>query len=138
MDDFEKLKPTLHMLKLLSDDPFVVMKVQVERIIREKIAGAMLTDFRVTSEPHWITAVRTPDPTEKKAVVRRCGLAFEYELVFKEITDDAHMLKGVFTWVAVYLDEPTKTQGQMWFDVNVTLATHGQEGELKKRMYYVP
>jgi hypothetical protein len=138
MDDFEKLKPTLHMLQFLSDDPFGVMKVQVERIIREKIAGAVLTDFRVTSDPHWITAVRTPEPDSKKAIVRRCGVAFEFELVFKEITDDAHTLKGVFTWVAVYLDEPAKAQGRMWFDVDVKLDKFGQEGELKKRMYYVP
>jgi hypothetical protein len=137
MDDFGKLKTHLPMLKLMSDDPFVTIRAQVERVIREKVAGAVLTDFRATSEPQVISSVRKPEPGVDKVILKRAGIAFEYELTFKEITDDTHQLKGVFTWVVVHLDEPAKTQGRMWFDVNVTLEKYGATGELKTRLFYV-
>ena len=134
MHDFTKLRPTEHMLAWLGAESCEAIAAEVERILQEQVPGTQLTEFRVTSDPHWITGAR-PDPQEpRQAILVRTGTAFEFELRAVDPGGREHRFGGVFTCVAVGLDDPPNGRSRVWFDIGATLETHGDPGELQLRV----
>jgi hypothetical protein len=104
-------------------------------MLREQAADSRLTEFRVLSEPEWLTGARPSDTDSSKAIVVRSAVAFEFGLAV-ESQGQSHQLAGVFTWAAVHLDQPGKHKHRVWIDLNGTLTAFGSEGELKSRVYF--
>ncbi len=136
MRDLEKLVPTEHMLKWLAEEPYDVIVSEVERILDQQVVGSTLTEFRVTSDPQWLTGARPQEDDSNQAILTRTAVAFEFDLAVQEPNGPTHQLQGVFTWVGVHLDDPENAQLRIWFDVGESLETHGADGELQTRMYF--
>lgn len=136
MDDFSKLEPTKHMLMWLSAEPYVAIRREVERILKQQVADSRLETFCVASEPQWITGARPGGGDPNKAILVRTGVAFEFRLNVREPSGRAHELQGTYTWVGTNLDNPDTAKQRLWLDLDTTLGTHGSKGELMLRMYF--
>lgn len=135
MDDFSTLEKTEHMLRWFADEPYAAIRSSVEDILKQQVADSRLTTLRVLSEPQWLTGARPSDDDSTKAILVRSGVAFEFRLSV-ESRGQVHELSGVFTWVAVHLDQPGQHKHRVWMDIDGTMATFGSEGELKNRVYF--
>jgi hypothetical protein len=136
MDDYTKLQSSLHMLKWLAPDPLPAIRAEVEGILRQQVPGSELLEFRVTSDPQWLTGARKPTDGTTQAVLVRTGVAFEFQLIVREPSGPTHNLTGTYSWVGVNLDDVQKTQQRVWLDLGTNLATHGSQGELQVRLYF--
>jgi hypothetical protein len=134
MDDFTPLKKTEHMLRWLTDEPYAAIRSIVEEILKEQVANSSPVEFRVTSEPQWLTGARPHNTDKTKSILVRTGVAFEFTLTV-DSPGHSEELSGVFTWVGVHLDQPGKHKQRRWMDIGGTLATFGSTGELKTRVY---
>ena len=132
-DDFKRLDETRHMFEFLAADPFVAIRSTLETMLRQQRPDSKLSTLRVSSDPDWLTGAR-PIDDGGQAAVTRAGVAFEVELAV-ETADQAHVLRGVFTWVGIHLDDPSSANQQVWLDLDGTLATFGSQGELKTRIH---
>ncbi|MET0534304.1 MAG: hypothetical protein ABW171_08775, partial [Steroidobacter sp.] len=109
---------------------------EIESILHQQVAGSKLLGLKVQGEPEWLTgAVRREEDLEQ-AILVRTGVAFEFLLSVKTPDGTVHELAGVFSWVAVHLNDPANTKHRTWFDVNGDLATFGAHGELNVRLYF--
>lgn len=135
MNDFAALKETEHMLRWLADDPYPAIRSTVEDILQQQVADSRLVKVRVTSAPDWLTGARPSDADSAKVILVRSGVAFEFVLVV-ESAGTSQELSGVFTWVAVHLDQPGEHKHRVWMDVGGRLAEFGSDGELKNRVYF--
>jgi hypothetical protein len=134
-DDFAKLKETEHMLKWFADDPYAAMRSSIEDSLKQQVADSRLTALRVLSEPQWLTGALPSEGDSSKAILVRSGVAFEVALTV-ESKGQSHQLSGVFTWVAVHLDNPGQHKQRVWMDLDGKLEQFGSEGELKTRVYF--
>lgn len=123
------------MLQWFADEPYPAIRSSVEDMLKQQVMDARLTDFRVLSEPHWLTGARPSDADSSKAILVRSAVAFEFGLSVQS-QGQSHQLAGVFTWAAVHLDQPGQRKYRVWIDLDGTLATFGSEGELKNRVYF--
>jgi len=133
--NFDKLKTTEHMLKWLADKPYGFILESVTKMLNQQIAGSIVQSFTVTSEPEWLTGLLAIDGDDENKIVSRAGCAFECAM-YVQAANKLHHLTGVFSCVAVHLDEPAKAQQRTWLDIDKDLAVIGAQGELKERMYF--
>src|SRR5437868_6322203 len=108
MNDFSKLASTEHMLQWLAEDPHASILMAVDNILQQQVSNSKFLNFRVVSDPQWLTGARPATETPDQAVLVRTGVAFEFELVVQDPTGAAYQLNGVYSWVGVNLDDPTK------------------------------
>jgi hypothetical protein len=134
MDDLTPLKKTEHMLRWLADEPFSAIRSSIEGILKEQVADSHLVESRITSEPQWLTGARPHNADRTKSILVRTGVAFEFALTV-ESHAGSEQLQGVFTWVAVNLDQPGRRMQRQWMDIGGTLSAFGSGGELKARVY---
>jgi len=135
MDDFTPLKETEHMLRWFADEPYAAIRSSIEEMLREQVADSWLSELRVTSEPQWLTGARPSERDSDKVILVRSGVAFEFQLTV-ESAGQQHALAGVFTWVAVHLDQSGQHKHRVWLDIDGDLSRFGAEGELKNRVYF--
>lgn len=135
LDDFAKLKETEHMLQWFADEPYAAIRSSVENMLKQQVDDSLLSEFRVLSEPQWLTGARPSADDSSKSILVRSGVAFEFGLSVAS-RGQSHQLSGVFTWAAVHLDQPGRHTRRVWIDLDGTLATFGSEGELKNRVYF--
>ena len=123
------------MLRWFADEPYAAIRASVEDMLKEQVADSCLKSIKVLSDPDWLTGARPSETDETKAILVRCGVAFEFNLTV-ESQGCSHSLSGVFTWVVVKLDQPGHHQQRIWLDLGGGLAQFGAEGELKTRVYF--
>ena len=73
MDDFEKLKPTGHMLRWLADEPYEAIRSTIEDMLRQQVADSRIVELRVLSEPEWLTGARQSGWFRRAALLVRAG-----------------------------------------------------------------
>ncbi|MET8298464.1 hypothetical protein ABZW02_31125 [Streptomyces sp. NPDC005180] len=134
-DDFSKLTDSGHWLGWLAEQPAVAVRASIEEILNTQVAGANLEWIKILDEPRYLTGGR-PDPGDPdQLIVTRAGIALSFAL---SVTSPGHRretLQGVFSWVAVALDQPGGPKRQVWFDLRADL--DWAEAELRERIYRV-
>ena len=135
MKDFSKLDETKHMLMWLADDPYAVVWSETEKSLTRQVPGSRLTSFQVSSSPQWLSGAKPRKDDTSKAILVRTGVAFEFVLSVSHPDGRSFNLQGIFTWVGTHLDDPPNVKQRLWMDLNATLATHGEGGLLKERLY---
>lgn len=136
INDFSKLQPTQHMLNWLADEPYAAIRSEVARILDQQVPGSQLIAFRVTSEPQWLTGARRSDDNPDTVILVRTGVAFAFCLEVREPSGPTHQLQGVYSWVAIHLDDPPSRKDRIWFDLGASLEQYGSDGELRGRLYF--
>lgn len=133
-DDLSKLDSTAHMLTWFTDDPATALRRQFETWLTTQSPGSVLQWLVVVQEPDWLTGGRRQHDDPSKVIVVRSGFAFPFRLRVRAGSGAEHTLTGVFSWVRWGLDTDTPTQ-RVWFDLDGTLETFGNEGALRDRLY---
>lgn len=132
--NFDKLLPTEHMLKWLANKPYGFILETLTNMLNQQVAGSIIQFFEVTSEPDWLTGL-LPAKEKDQGIVTRVGCAFEFRMDV-QVANETYHLTGVYSWVGVHLDEPTKSRQKTWLDIDKTLEHVGGTGELKERVYF--
>lgn len=123
------------MLKWLADKPYGFILESVADMLNKQVEGSVLQSFTVTSEPDWLTGLLPIEGDADNKKLTRAGCAFEIAM-YVQATDKLHHLTGVYSWVAVHIDEPAKIKQRVWLDLDKTLPEIGTQGKLKERIYF--
>ncbi len=134
-DDFAKLTDSEHWLGWLGERPAVAVRDSIAGILEEQVPGAVLEWIKVIDVPRYLTGGRTPPDDERHMIVTRAGMALPFALSVTSPGRGRDILQGVFTWVAVRLDQPGTRKDQVWFDLRADLDR--AETELRERIYLV-
>lgn len=133
--DFSSFKETEHMLEWLHPNAKDSIKQAFSDNLDKQVLGSQLLGLHVTKRPEWLTGA-LPGDDESKAILVRVGLAFSFELSVKTPEGEIHDLKGVYSWVAVNMDDPGNIAQRTWTDFDGELNEFGSNGYLKERIYF--
>ncbi|MFF7776420.1 hypothetical protein ACFZCG_18580 [Streptomyces tanashiensis] len=134
-DDFSKFTRSEHWLDWLGEQPAVAVRDAVAEILDEQVSGAVLEWMKVLDVPRYLTGGRPQPDDESRMVVTRAGLALPFALSVTSPGRRREILQGVFSWVAVRLDQPGNRKDQVWLDLRVDL--DWAETELRNRIHLV-
>ncbi|WP_043668222.1 hypothetical protein [Streptomyces xylophagus] len=134
-DDFAKLTDSKHWLGWLGEQPAVAVRDSIAGILEEQVPGAVLEWIKVIDVPRYLTGGRPQPDDESHLIVTRAGIALPFALSVTSPGRSRDILQGVFTWVAVRLDQPGTRKDQVWFDLRADLDR--AETELRERIYLV-
>ena len=134
-DDFSKFTSSEHWLDWLGEQPAVAVRDSIAEILDEQVSGAVLEWMKVLDVPRYLTGGRPQPDDESRMVVTRAGLALPFALSVTSPGRRREILQGVFSWVAVKLDQPGDRKDQVWLDLRVDL--DWAETELRNRIYLV-
>lgn len=134
-DDFTKLTESKHWLDWLGEQPAVAVRESIARILDEQVSGAVLKWLKVVDTPRYLTGGRPQPDDPSHLIVTRAGIAVAFALSVTAPGRRRDILQGVFSWVAVRLDQPGSRKDQVWFDLGVDL--DWAEAELRNRIYLV-
>lgn len=134
-DDFTKLNSSKHYLGWLPDQPAIAVRDSIARILDEQASGAVLEWIKIDAEPRYLTSGRPQPDNEEYLIITRAGLAVSFVLAVTAPGRKREILQGVFSWVAVRLDQPRDRKDQVWFDLGADL--DWAETELRGRLYTV-
>jgi hypothetical protein len=129
-DDFTPLTSCDHWLGWLGDDPAVAVRGEIESILRQQVATAVLDWVRLLGEPYFLTGGRRIPDDPSKIIVTRAALAVAFELQVRSASR-TDRLQGVFSWVAAGLDGARRDR--VWFDLNAEMAWASEQ--LETRIY---
>ncbi len=132
--DFAMLKPTKHMLRFFGKDPFGRLRTEIESALKDQVPGSRRIEFRVVSEPQWLTGMRQSEYPQYMLLVR-AGVAFAFCLQTDGPVEESREICGVCSWVGIHLDMPNNSQSFFWMEIDGKLAELGSEGKLKLRLY---
>jgi hypothetical protein len=141
-DDYERLESPDHWLGWLpGSSPGLTIRQAMERQLADHVPGSRIEWLKVIDDPAFLTGgVRSPEDSDTdtewvKMTVRRAALAVPFALGV--LTPDAHryVLTGVFSWVAVHLDNPDQRRDRTWFEQGVSRADAAED--LKRHIYEV-
>lgn len=132
--DFAMLKPTKHMLQFFGKDPFGRLRTEIESAVKDQVPGSRLVEFRVVSEPQWLTGMRQSQYSQYMLLVR-AGVAFAFWLRVDGPVEESREICGVCSWVGIHLDTPKNSQSFFWMEIDGALSELGSEGKLKLRLY---
>ncbi|MET9674681.1 hypothetical protein ABZY68_16530 [Streptomyces sp. NPDC006482] len=134
-DDFAKLTEPDHWLGWLGEQPAAAVRDSIAEILDQQVPGAALEWIKVVDAPRYLTGGR-PQPDDKgHLIVTRAGIALPFALSVTSPGRRREILQGVFSWVAVRLDQPGNRKDQVWLDLRVDL--DWAETELRNRIYLV-
>ncbi|MCX5388468.1 hypothetical protein [Streptomyces sp. NBC_00094] len=134
-DDFAKLTEPDHWLGWLGEQPAAAVRDSIAEILDQQVPGAALEWIKVVDAPRYLTGGR-PQPDDKShLIVTRAGIALPFALSVTSPGRRREILQGVFSWVAVRLDQPGNRKDQVWLDLRVDL--DWAETELRNRIYLV-
>lgn len=134
-DDFAKLTDSPHWLDWLAEEPSSAVRDSIARILDEQVTGAVLEWIKVLDDPRYLTGGRRHPGDPSRVTVTRAGIALSFAL---SVTSPGHareILQGVFTWVAVSMDQPGRRKDRVWLDLRVDL--DWAETQLRERIYVV-
>ncbi|TQJ37594.1 hypothetical protein OHU34_01835 [Streptomyces sp. NBC_00080] len=134
-DDFAKLTDSEHWLGWLGGQPGVAVRDSIAGILDEQVPGAVLEWMKVLDVPRYLTGGRPQPDDESNMIVTRAGLALSFALSVTSPGRRREILQGVFSWVAVRLDQPGRRKDQVWLDLRADL--DWAETELRNRIYRV-
>ncbi|WP_020126390.1 hypothetical protein [Streptomyces sp. 303MFCol5.2] len=134
-DDFAKLTDSEHWLGWLGGQPGVAVRDSIAGILDEQVSGAVLEWIKVLDVPRYLTGGRPQPDDESNMIVTRAGLALAFALSVTSPGRRREILQGVFSWVAVGLDQPGRRKDQVWLDLRADL--DWAETELRNRIYRV-
>ncbi|MFJ9774439.1 hypothetical protein ACIRVF_24920 [Kitasatospora sp. NPDC101157] len=134
-DDFTELTGSGHWLGWLAEEPAVAVRDSISGILREQVPDAVLEWLKITDSPRYLTAGRPRQGDPSHLLVTRAGLAVAFALSVTSPGRRREILQGVFSWVAVGLDQPDGRQDRVWFDLRADL--DWAEAELRNRIHLV-
>ena len=131
LSDFTRLDDSKNMLEWFSENPYQDILDSVEDMFVQQSASTQLLEFKISSEPEWLTGGRSSEDPNKIILVRS-GFAAHCDF---SLQDDSGIydLTGIFTWVATHLDQIPITK--MWMDLDGNMQTFGKNGVLAERIY---
>lgn len=133
--NFDLFNESKHMLEWFHQEPFDAIIANFKENLDKQVQGSVLQTFQVTENPDWLTASVPNEEYENDTILKRAGVAFPFALSVKVPEGDIYELDGVYTWVAVNLDEAEAEQ-RIWVDMNGTLEELGSDGELIQRVLH--
>ncbi len=133
-DDFAKLAESKHWLDWLGG-PVRAVRDAIADCLNDQAPGAALDWVKILDEPRYVTAGKPQPDRENRILITRAGLAVSFALSVTAPEREREVLTGVFTWVAVRLDQPDNRQDQVWLDLGADL--EWAEEELRKRIHQV-
>jgi hypothetical protein len=134
-DDFGALESPDHWLGWLPAEPSSAVRQSIENILTGQVPGSVVEWIKIVAEPAFLTGgTRLPDDPSS-VVVSRAGLAAPFAVGVLPPGGRREILTGVFSWVAVGLDEPGARLDRIWFDLGMT-RDHA-ERLLRERVYDV-
>jgi hypothetical protein len=101
----------------------------------EQVPGALLEWIKVVDAPRCLTGGRPRPDNERRMIVTRAAIALPFALSVTAPGRRRDILQGVFSWVAVRLDQPGSRKDQVWLDLRAEL--DWAEAELRSRIYLV-
>ncbi|MFD7710185.1 hypothetical protein ACFV6E_08135 [Streptomyces sp. NPDC059785] len=134
-DEFARLTESTHWLDWLGDDPARAVRDSVEGCLTDQVAGAVLDWLKILDDPRFLTGGRPRPDHPDRIIVTRAGLALPFALSVTAPGRKREILTGVFTWVAVGLDQPGGRKDQVWLDLRAD--PDWAEAELRKRIHLV-
>ncbi|MFF8837541.1 hypothetical protein [Streptomyces sp. NPDC015130] len=134
-DDFAKLTEPDHWLGWLGEQPVTAVRDSIAEILDEQVSGATVEWIKVVDAPRYLTGGRPEPDDESRMIVTRAGIALPFALSVTSPGRRREILEGVFSWVAVSLDQPGNRKDQVWFDLRADL--DWAETELRNRIYLV-
>ncbi|CAM5527158.1 hypothetical protein BOQ63_004155 (plasmid) [Streptomyces viridifaciens] len=134
-DDFTRLTESEHWLGWLGEEPAVAVRESISGILREQVPDAVLEWLKITDSPRYLTGGRPRQDDPSHLIVTRTGLAVAFALSVTSPGRRRDVLQGVFSWVAVGLDQPDGRKDRLWFDLRADL--DWAEAELRNRIYLV-
>ncbi|MFI2077211.1 MULTISPECIES: hypothetical protein [Streptomyces] len=134
-DDFVKLTDSEHWLGWLGEQPAVAVRDSIAGILDEQVPGTVLEWIKVLDAPRYLTAGRPQPDDASHMIVTRAGIALTFALSVTSPGRRREILQGVFSWVAVSLDQPGTRKDRVWLDLRADL--DWAETELRKRIYLV-
>jgi hypothetical protein len=132
-DEFAKLTEPDHWLGWLGDDPAEAVRDAIADCLHQQAPNAVLEWVKILETPRFFTGGRPSRDDENAMLVTRAGLAVSFAL--SVTSRKREILTGVFSWVAVRLDQPGNRIDQVWLDLWTDL--DWAEEELRKRIYAV-
>ncbi|MFH7595529.1 hypothetical protein WDV06_10565 [Streptomyces racemochromogenes] len=134
-DDFAKLTGSGHWLGWLADQPAAAVRDSIAGILDEQVAGAVVEWIKILDDPRYLTGGRPHPADPDRMTVTRAGLAVSFALSVTSPGHPRETLQGVFTRVAVGLDQPGHRKDRVWLDLRADL--DWAETELRERIYRV-
>lgn len=134
-DDFTELAESKHWLDWLGEEPAVAVRASIAEILDQQVSGAVLEWLKVVDTPRYLTGGRPRPDDRDHLIVTRAGIAVPFALSVAAPGRRRDILQGVFSWVAVRLDQPGDRKDQVWFDLGADL--DWAETELRERIYLV-
>lgn len=132
-DDFVKLTERDHWFGWLDDDPAQAVRDGIAECLRQQAPDAVLEWVKIREAPRFFTGGRPSPDRADLITVTRAALAVSFAL--SVVSRKREILTGVFSWVAVRLDQPGNRKDQVWLDLWTDLDR--AEEELRKRVYAV-
>jgi len=133
-DDLTALTSQDHFLEWLGDDPGKAVRDAIESLLVQQVPSTRLEWVRLEGTPYFLTGGRELKSLPGQLLVTRTGVAVAFELQVSTDKQDER-LRGVFTWVAIHLDDPDQRNDQVFLDLNVD--QEQAETYLKLRLYGV-
>ncbi|MFI9202762.1 hypothetical protein [Streptomyces sp. NPDC053048] len=134
-DDFTKLTDSNHWLDWLGEQPAVAVRDSIAGILNEQVPGAYLEWIKILDDPRYLTGGRPRPDDASHMFVTRAGTALPFALSVSIPGRKREILQGVFSWVAVGLDQPGERKDRVWLDLWADL--DWAETELRNRIYLV-
>lgn len=135
-DDFTKFTASKKWPRTwLGKQPADAVRDSIADCLNGQAAGAVLEWVKILDEPRYLTGGRPQPDNEDRLIVTRAGIALPFALSVTAPERKRQILTGVFTWVAVRLDQPGKRKDQVWLDLWADL--DWAETELRNRIYLV-
>lgn len=134
-DDFAKLTESKHWLDWLGEQPALAVRDSIAEILDEQVSGAVMEWLKIVDTPRYLTGGRPQPDDPSHMIVTRAGIALPFALSVISPGHRREILQGVFSLVAVKLDEPRNRKNRVWLDLRADL--DWAETELRNRIYLV-
>ncbi|MFF2073627.1 hypothetical protein ACFVXG_02605 [Kitasatospora sp. NPDC058162] len=134
-DDLTELTESEHWLDWLGEQPAAAVRESIAGILTEQVSDAVLEWLKIVDTPRYLTGGRPQPDDSNHMIVTRAGIAVPFALSVTAPGRRRDILQGVFSWVAVSLDQPDDRKDQVWFDLGASL--EWAENQLRDRIYRV-
>lgn len=134
-DDFARLTEPDHWLGRLGERPADAVRDSIAEILDEQVPGAVLEWIKVADAPRYLTGGRPRPGDEHHMIVTRAAIALPFAPSVTAPGSRRDILQGVFSWVAVRLDQPDNRKDQVWLDLRAEM--DWAEAELRNRIFLV-